>query len=121
MFVLTPGEAESSELTKICALRLSAPVRKQLLLIADGQKRSPDPERQDNDPGSTDGLLEPEMVSNYAGWLDQRSTRHLKDILAIGNFLLFFQVSNPSQEVDAFNSLSNYCTGAVRLHDLPVQ
>ncbi len=121
LFVLTPGESESIELKKICALRLSAPVRKQVQLIAAGQEVSPDPERQDNNPGSTSRLLEPETVSNYARWLDQRSTRQLEEVVAVGNHLLFVQVSNASQETDAFKSLSNHCTGVVRLHDLPVQ
>lgn len=121
LFVLTPSETESAELKKICAMRLSAPVRQQVLLIAAGRKESSDSDHENGTPGTAGRLPEPELISNYARWLDQRSTRHLEETLAAGNLLLFVQVSNASQETDAFNSLSNHCTGAVRLHDLPAQ
>lgn len=91
------------------------------MFVAASQKGSSDQGRKKENPVSTERLLESETVTNYALWLDQRSTRQLDELLAAGNSLLFVQISNASQEADAFNSLSHHCTGAVRLHDLPVQ
>lgn len=121
LFVLAPGETERAELEKICVMRLSAPVRKRVIFIAAGMEGSNSQGRQKIAPGSTDKMLGPDTISDYAQWLDQRSVRHLQDVLVAGNHLLFVEISNASQEADAFDCLSRHCTGAVRLHDLPVQ
>ncbi len=120
LFVLTPGEADREELKKICAMRLPAPVRKQVLLVSAGLADSSGSEQPSDNTGLAVNHLMPSMVSDYAGWLDQRSAQHLQDILAASGFLLFIQVSNASQEIASFNTLSQYCSGAIQLHDLPV-
>ncbi len=65
------------------------------------------------------GELTRDQIRSFDTWLDNNSSRQLKQSLVDGELLLIAQISNADQEAQVYSVLSKFNVGRIQLHDMP--